>query len=133
MGQSGGQPDPSWPVAANLGSGESTTNRALLQDLVMFSLFTWDLSAAGAQRYISTWQNITFLPPCHSYAIHRNFAELGVLLEKARDFERSVGRRDDLRRIFAFQDEQFPDIGEWSTDRRRQLRNQVGRRSERGS
>lgn len=54
-----------------------------------------------------------------------NFAELGVLLEKARDFERSVGRRDDLRRIFAFQDEQFPDIGEWSTDRRRQLRNQV--------
>jgi hypothetical protein len=56
-----------------------------------------------------------------------------VLLEKARDFERSVGRRDDLRRIFAFQDEQFPDIGEWSTDRRRQLRNQAGRRSERGS
>ena len=53
-----------------------------------------------------------------------------MLLEKARDFERSVGRRDDLRRIFAFQDEQFPDIGEWSTDRRRQLRNQVGRRSE---
>eukprot|EP00435_Cladocopium_sp_Y103_P076305 s33_g89.t1 len=54
-----------------------------------------------------------------------NFAELGVLLEKARDFERSVGSRADLRRIFAFQDEHFHDIGEWSTDRRRQLRNQV--------
>lgn len=54
-----------------------------------------------------------------------NLAELGVLLEKAGEFERSVGRREDLRRIFAFQDEQFPDIGEWSTDRRRQLRNQV--------
>eukprot|EP00438_Fugacium_kawagutii_P019332 Skav202383 [mRNA] locus=scaffold1406:341810:346157:- [translate_table: standard] len=54
----------------------------------------------------------------------QNLAELGSLLEKARDFERSVGQREDLRRAFAFQDEVFPDIGEWSTDRRRQLRNQ---------
>lgn len=54
-----------------------------------------------------------------------NFTELGALLEKARDFERSVGHREDLRRVFAFQDECLHDIGEWSTDRRRQLRNQV--------
>lgn len=50
---------------------------------------------------------------------------MGALLEKARDFERSVGHREDLRRVFAFQDECLHDIGEWSTDRRRQLRNQV--------
>ena len=61
--------------------------------------------------------SIEFLP--------RNFTELGALLEKARDFERSVGHREDLRRVFAFQDECLHDIGEWSTDRRRQLRNQV--------
>lgn len=49
--------------------------------------------------------------------------DLEKLLEKARHFERSVGHEE--RRVFAFQDEILPDIGEWSTDRRRQLRNQV--------
>ena len=36
-----------------------------------------------------------------------------------------MGHREDLRRVFAFQDEYLADIGEWSTDRRRQLRNQI--------
>ncbi|CAK9073369.1 unnamed protein product [Durusdinium trenchii] len=53
------------------------------------------------------------------------WSDVDQLLQKARDFERSVGQKDELRRIYAFQDEYLPDIGEWSTDRRRQLRNQV--------
>jgi len=49
--------------------------------------------------------------------------ELGDLLRKVRDVERGAGR--SRRHMFAFQDECMPVIGEWSTDRRRQLRNQV--------
>ncbi|CAJ1360198.1 unnamed protein product [Effrenium voratum] len=53
-----------------------------------------------------------------------DYTELGYLLDKAKDLERRAGQ-GELRRIVAFQDECLPDIGEWSTDRRRQLRNQV--------
>jgi len=49
--------------------------------------------------------------------------ELRSLLQQIREVERTVSH--GTRQFFAFQDELLPSIGEWSTDRRRRLRNQV--------
>eukprot|EP00930_Biecheleria_cincta_P040240 TRINITY_DN27588_c0_g1_i1.p1 TRINITY_DN27588_c0_g1~~TRINITY_DN27588_c0_g1_i1.p1 ORF type:complete len:1198 (-),score=213.36 TRINITY_DN27588_c0_g1_i1:3-3596(-) len=54
-----------------------------------------------------------------------NLHRLNQLLEQVRAVERGVARDPSKRRLFAFQDELLPAIGEWSTDRRRKLRNQV--------
>lgn len=51
--------------------------------------------------------------------------EFSSLLQQIREKERTVSRDHATRRFFAFQDELLPSIGEWSTDRRRRLRNQV--------
>ena len=97
--------------------GISTSNVNVLKSVRKDSDFFEVLLFFGTKCGEIFANSIEFLP--------RNFTELGALLEKARDFERSVGHREDLRRVFAFQDECLHDIGEWSTDRRRQLRNQV--------
>lgn len=51
--------------------------------------------------------------------------ELRSLLQQICEVERSVSHDYATRHFFAFQDELLPSIGEWSTDRRRRLRNQV--------
>jgi len=51
--------------------------------------------------------------------------ELSSLLQQIREVERRVSHDQATQRFFAFQDELLPSIGEWSTDRRRRLRNQV--------
>jgi len=51
--------------------------------------------------------------------------ELRSLLQQIREVERSVSHDYATRHFFAFQDELLHSIGEWSTDRRRRLRNQA--------
>lgn len=55
---------------------------------------------------------------------HVNFREMNDLVQLLQEVETRAGHGAG-RRIFAFQDEDLPIIGEWSTDRRRQLRNQL--------
>ena len=55
---------------------------------------------------------------------HVDFREINSLIQELREVETRAGSGSG-RRIFAFQDEDLPTIGEWSTDRRRQLRNQL--------
>ena len=55
---------------------------------------------------------------------HMDFREITNLLQELQEVETRAGSGAG-RRIFAFQDEDLPVIGEWSTDRRRQLRNQL--------
>ena len=55
---------------------------------------------------------------------HLNFREMNDLVQELQEVETRAGHGAG-RRIFAFQDEDLPIIGEWSTDRRRQLRNQL--------
>jgi len=51
--------------------------------------------------------------------------ELRSLLEQICEVERTVNHDHSTRHFFAFQDELLHSIGEWSTDRRRRLRNQA--------
>jgi hypothetical protein len=56
---------------------------------------------------------------------HKVSERFNAALKHIADIERSVGHDPIRRKVYAFQDDLLPQIGIWSTDRRRKLRDQV--------
>eukprot|EP00931_Biecheleriopsis_adriatica_P116181 TRINITY_DN91860_c0_g1_i1.p1 TRINITY_DN91860_c0_g1~~TRINITY_DN91860_c0_g1_i1.p1 ORF type:complete len:936 (-),score=210.43 TRINITY_DN91860_c0_g1_i1:62-2869(-) len=74
-------------------------------------------------RILSEIRSVIHMGSSQGQAI--DWSKLDQLIASAKSVERNAGSSEKKRRLFAFQDELLPQIGEWSTDRRRKLRNEV--------
>lgn len=62
------------------------------------------------------------LPEAKQHEVTQRF---GNAVDRIRSIEHAVSSDPSKRRVYAFQDDFLPQIGIWSTDRRRKLRNEV--------